>query len=41
VERAGEGNAVSITVDGLAVAGDVVPLPPAGTERVQVRAQLY
>lgn len=41
VERAGEGNAVSITVDGLAVAGDLVPLPPAGTERVHVRALLY
>lgn len=40
VERAGEGNAVSLTVDGQPVAGDLVPLPAPGTERVQVRAVL-
>jgi len=40
VERTGEGNAVSLTVDGRPMAGDVVPLPAAGTHRVQVRAIL-
>jgi cellobiose phosphorylase len=39
VERRGPGNAVSLTVDGQSVVGDIVPLPPPGqTERaVQVR----
>jgi cellobiose phosphorylase len=37
VERAGEGNTVSLTVDGLPVAGDVLPLPAEGTKRVWVR----
>ncbi len=40
VERAGEGNAVSLTVDGQPIAGDVVPLPAPGTERVQVQVVL-
>ncbi len=36
VRRAGPGNAVGLTVDGQAVAGDVVPLPAAGTGEVRV-----
>ncbi len=40
VERAAEGNTVFLTVDGLPVSGDVVPLPAEGTESVQVRAIL-
>ncbi|HSJ53415.1 MAG TPA: glycosyl transferase, partial [Anaerolineae bacterium] len=40
VERAGEGNSVSLTVDGRPVPGDVVPVPAQGTEKVQVRAVL-
>ena len=38
VERAGEGNEVSLEVDGASVAGNLVPLPPAGTTNVAVRA---
>ncbi len=40
VERRGPGNAVSLTVDGRPVAGDIVPLPPAGQAEVQVDAVL-
>jgi len=40
VERAGPGNAVSLEVDGVAVAGDVVPLPPPGRDRVSIRATI-
>ncbi len=40
VERAGPGNVVSLTVDGQPVAGDVVPLPPAGQTEVEVRVVL-
>jgi cellobiose phosphorylase len=40
VERVGPGNTVSLTVDGQPVPGNVVPLPAAGTERVQVRVIL-
>jgi cellobiose phosphorylase len=40
VERAGEGNAVSLTVDGELVAGDIVPIPAAGQTDVQVRVLL-
>lgn len=40
VVREGTGNAVALTVDGVAVAGNVVPLPAAGTESVSVRAVL-
>jgi cellobiose phosphorylase len=36
VRRAGPGSVVTMTVDGEPCAGDVVPLPPAGTERVAV-----
>jgi len=38
VERVGEGNTVSLTVDGQPVAGDIVPLPPSGQTEVRVRA---
>ncbi len=38
VARQGPGNAVSLTVDGQPVAGATIPLPPAGTREVQVRA---
>jgi len=40
VERAGPGNVVTLTVDGRAVAGDVVPLPPEGTTDVRVAVTL-
>ncbi len=36
VRREGLGNSVSLLVDGMAVAGDVVPLPPPGTANVRV-----
>ncbi len=36
VRRAGPGNAVSLVVDGVAVSGDVVPLPAPGTATVDV-----
>ncbi len=40
VTRAGEGSSVSLVVDGKPVAGDVVPLPPAGTPEVKVEVTL-
>jgi cellobiose phosphorylase len=40
VERAGEGNAVSLAVDGVTVPGDVVPLPPEGQSEVDVKVAL-
>jgi cellobiose phosphorylase len=40
VRREGPGNAVSMTVDGVAVAGDVVPLPAPGTASVEVLVTL-
>ncbi|HET90123.1 MAG TPA: glycosyl transferase [Chloroflexi bacterium] len=40
VEREGRGNQVSLTVDGQAVADNLVPLPPAGQRDVYVRAIL-
>ncbi len=40
VTRRGPGNAVSLTVDGQPVAGDIVPFPPAGPTEVQVQAVL-
>jgi cellobiose phosphorylase len=36
VRREGPGNAVSMLVDGAAMPGDVVPLPPPGTTSVKV-----
>ena len=38
VERAGAGNAVALTADGKPVKGDVIPLPPKGTQEVTVKA---
>ena len=40
VERQGPGNTVALWVDGQAIAGSTVPLPPAGTKRVVVKAVL-
>jgi cellobiose phosphorylase len=40
VERAGDGNAVSLTVDGRATPGNIVPLPQDGRSEVQVKAVL-
>ena len=40
VRRGGPGNSVSLTVDGVAVEGDVVPLPVPGTATVRVEAVL-
>jgi cellobiose phosphorylase len=34
VKRAGPGNRVSLLVDGKKIAGDIVPLPPAGTKEI-------
>jgi cellobiose phosphorylase len=39
-KRVGAGNAVSLTVDGRPVEGDVVPLPPPGTTDVRVEVTL-
>lgn len=36
VERAGEGDVVSLAVDGQPVEGDIVPLPPEGQTEVAV-----
>jgi cellobiose phosphorylase len=38
VERAGPGNSVSLVVDGRSIAGQVLPLPPAGQAEVEVLA---
>jgi len=40
VERAGKGNAVSLTVDGVPVEGNVAPLPAAGAKTVNVKVTL-
>ena len=40
VERLGSGNGVSLVVDGVPIAGTVVPMPPEGTEAVQVEVRL-
>ncbi len=40
VERAGKGNTVSLVVDGVPVAGNVVPLPAAGVKEVNVKVTL-
>jgi cellobiose phosphorylase len=40
VRRRGPGNAVSLVVDGLAIDGDVVPLPAPGTRTVSVEVVL-
>jgi cellobiose phosphorylase len=40
VERVGPGHEVRLEIDGRPLSGNVVPLPPAGTDEVLVRAQL-
>jgi len=40
VERAGRGNAVSLTVDEQPVEGNVIPLPPPGKAEVEVKVRL-
>ena len=40
VERTGPGNKVCLEVNGSCVPGDIVPLPPAGTKTVAVKAKL-
>jgi cellobiose phosphorylase len=40
VERVGEGNAVSLTVDGQPIEGNIVPLPPPGRAEVAVKVTL-
>jgi cellobiose phosphorylase len=40
VERAGKGNAVSLTVDGRPLEGNIVPFPAKGTHEVHVNAVL-
>ena len=40
VQRDGPGSAVRLVVDGKPVAGNVIPLPPAGVTSVQVEAHL-
>jgi cellobiose phosphorylase len=40
VKREGKGNAVRLTVDGKAIAGNVIPTPPAGVTEVMVEAVL-
>ena len=40
VERQGTGNGVALWVDGQPITGSILPLPPAGTKRVEVRAIL-
>jgi cellobiose phosphorylase len=39
-ERIGAGNDVALQIDGRAVEGTVVPLPPAGTDEVRILARL-
>jgi cellobiose phosphorylase len=40
VQRADEGNRVSLEVDGVPIEGNLVPLPPAGTKTVTTKATL-
>ena len=40
VERDGPGNEVRLVADGASIAGNLLPLPPAGTQTVAVRATL-
>ena len=41
VERTGPGNQVCLEVNGASVAGSLVPLPPAGTKTVAVKARIH
>jgi len=40
VERAGSGNSVALTVDGLPVVGNLAPLPTSGQIEAHVKATL-
>jgi cellobiose phosphorylase len=40
VERVGEGNTVSLSVDGRPIQGNIVPLPPAGPSVVRVQVSI-
>jgi len=40
IERAGEGNRVSLSVDGAPIKGDIIPLPADGRKEVHVKATL-
>jgi cellobiose phosphorylase len=40
VVRVGKGNALSVVVDGQRIEGTVIPLPPEGTTKVQVQAEV-
>jgi cellobiose phosphorylase len=41
VERIGPGNNIRLEVDGKAVEGTIVPIPPAGTSEVRVMVRIY
>jgi len=41
VERIGPGNNIRLEVDGKAVEGTIVPIPPAGTREVRVMVRIY
>jgi cellobiose phosphorylase len=41
VERTGLGNEISLEVDGASIAGNLVPLPPAGTKTIDVKAKVH
>lgn len=41
VERTGSGNCVSLEVDGASIQGNLVPLPPAGSKTVAVKARVH
>jgi cellobiose phosphorylase len=41
VERIGPGNSIRLEVDGKAVEGTIVPIPPAGTSEVRVMVRIY
>jgi cellobiose phosphorylase len=40
VQRSGDGNQVSLEIDGAAIVGNLVPLPPLDTKTVSVKATL-
>jgi cellobiose phosphorylase len=41
VRREGQGNTVSLAVDGKKVEGNIIPLPPSGIKDVKVKATLF
>jgi hypothetical protein len=40
VRRVGPGNRVCLWVDGAQIDGEIIPLPPAGTVRVDINVEL-